>query len=164
MSNSIISTLKKKVSKKNGTTGSPHFELKAVEDERVVFSVANLFIKDWLQTKYGAVISDSIAEILGRRVSFEIVYKNKGDSLCRFDQRPDIGSLLKRKPLMISNLNPEYTFSNFVVGSENKALYEVALDVTQNPGKYNPFFVYGGGIGKDSSSAGNSSGDHEQLS
>ncbi len=149
MSNSIISTLKKKVSKKTWDNWFSTFELKAVEDERVVFSVANLFIKDWLQTKYGAVISDSIAEILGRRVSFEIVYKNKETPSVDSTSDQISGSLLKRKPLMISNLNPEYTFSNFVVGSENKALYEVALDVTQNPGKYNPFFVYGGvGLGK----------------
>ncbi|MGC9322728.1 MAG: DnaA ATPase domain-containing protein, partial [Kosmotogaceae bacterium] len=149
MSNSIISTLKKKVSKKTWDNWFSTFELKEVEEEKVVFSVANLFIKDWLQTKYGGAISDSIAELLGKRIPFEIIYKNKAMPSEDSTGPQTSGSLLKRKPLMISNLNPEYTFGNFVVGSENKALYEVALDVSQSPGKYNPFFVYGGvGLGK----------------
>ena len=149
VSNSIISTLKKKVSKKTWDNWFSTFELKEVEDEKVVFSVANLFIKDWLQTKYGGVISDSISSILGKKMPFEIIYKSKETPSEEQSDSRVSGSLLKRKPLMISNLNPEYTFSNFVVGSENKALYQVALDVAQNPGKYNPFFVYGDvGLGK----------------
>ncbi len=164
MSNSIISTLKKKVSKKTWDNWFSTFELKEVEDEKVVFSVANLFIKDWLQTKYGGVISDSISSILGKKMPFEIIYKSKETHSEEQSDSRVSGSLLKRKPLMISNLNPEYTFSNFVVGSENKALYQVALDVAQNPGKYNPFFVYGDvGLGKNISRS-NRSRDDEQFS
>jgi chromosomal replication initiator protein len=49
-----------------------------------------------------------------------------------------------------TNLNPRYTFSNFVVGSFNELAYAGAMAVVKNPGQvYNPFFVYGGvGLGK----------------
>ncbi len=47
-------------------------------------------------------------------------------------------------------LSKRYTFENFVVGEGNRLAYEVALEITEEPGKvYNPLFIYGGvGIGK----------------
>jgi len=49
-----------------------------------------------------------------------------------------------------TNLNPKYSFDNFVVGNSNDLANATALAVTKKPGVlYNPLFVYGGvGLGK----------------
>jgi chromosomal replication initiator protein len=49
-----------------------------------------------------------------------------------------------------SNLNPKYTFENFVVGGSNELAKAACFAVSQNLGKvYNPLFIYGGvGLGK----------------
>lgn len=49
-----------------------------------------------------------------------------------------------------TNVNPEYTFDNFVEGKSNQLARAAALQVANNPGKsYNPLFLYGGtGLGK----------------
>jgi len=49
-----------------------------------------------------------------------------------------------------SNLNPRYTFDNFIVGSSNDLAYAACQAVAANPGtKYNPLYLYGGaGLGK----------------
>ena len=49
-----------------------------------------------------------------------------------------------------SNLNPNYTFDSFIVGSSNKFAYTASQAVAENPGNsYNPLFLYGkSGSGK----------------
>lgn len=49
-----------------------------------------------------------------------------------------------------SNLKPEYTFENFVIGDSNRFAQLAALAVAEQPGKiYNPLFIYGkSGLGK----------------
>ena len=49
-----------------------------------------------------------------------------------------------------SNLNPKYTFSNYVVGTNNRFAVAAANAVVSEPGtKYNPLYIYGGvGLGK----------------
>ena len=48
------------------------------------------------------------------------------------------------------NINPNYTFENFVKGNNNQLAHAVSLSVAKSPGKnVNPFFIYGQpGVGK----------------
>ena len=57
------------------------------------------------------------------------------------NSRQGVGELL---------LNPNYTFSTFVVGNNNEFANSASVAVAQNPGKaFNPLFLFGGvGLGK----------------
>jgi chromosomal replication initiator protein len=52
--------------------------------------------------------------------------------------------------LLNPNLNPNYTFNNFIVGSCNQFAHAASIAVAKNPAKsYNPLYIYGGaGLGK----------------
>jgi chromosomal replication initiator protein len=55
------------------------------------------------------------------------------------------------QPLPQSNLNPRYTFDNFIKGDSNQLARAAALAVANNPGgtSFNPLVIYGGtGLGK----------------
>ncbi len=73
-----------------------------------------------------------------------VVGENKGDYI---SQTSDSGVTIE---LEGSQIDPQYTFDNFVVGGSNRYLYAAAKAVAEDPGNsYNPLFIYGStGLGK----------------
>ena len=46
--------------------------------------------------------------------------------------------------MKINNLNPKYTFNNFIVGDCNRFAHAAAKAIVDNLGKtYNPLFIFG---------------------
>jgi chromosomal replication initiator protein len=76
----------------------------------------------------------------------------------RIDGQPEArdGAHLAEMPRVLSDaggdvqLNPRYTFENFVIGGSNSFAHAAALSVAETPArKFNPLFIYGhAGLGK----------------
>ncbi len=100
-----------------------------------------------LKENYNDLIEDIFTEISGSNFKFEYYLKEELESNIEIDT-DTIG--VPRAVTFETNLNPQYTFDNFIVGESNKFAHATALAVAENPGyMYNPLFIYGNsGLGK----------------
>ncbi len=143
-SEELIKVLKSKLSKKSWEMWFGTFSVKSVSETLIVFSVGNIFIKDWISQRYARHFKEAIKEVFGREIPYSIDDEVPYEPSLQKAER-----LIRKRPVVYSEFNKEYTFENFVVGPFNEEAYDGTLEVTKNPGKMNPFFIYGGvGLGK----------------
>ena len=125
--------------------------LQAVEEGATLKLLApNRFVVDWLSQHY----LGRIEELVDGAGGASAVVLEVGSRQAASDPipaispaRPDRGNAA---PPIVSRLNPEFVFDNFVEGKSNQLARAAAFQVGENPGKsYNPLFIYGGvGLGK----------------
>jgi len=145
----ILSSLKEKISRQQWEHWFIDFYVKRVEDTHVVFEVGNLFIKGYIEKKFDKLIKKTITEIIGPGATYEIVYAQVVNSENFDAEEPDNIALVRKKPVLITPLNPKYRFDNFVVDEFNQFAYNLLLEAAKRPGTYNPIFIYSeAGMGK----------------
>ncbi len=128
--------------------------LVSVDESRFRVAVPNGFAKDWLETRYRSLIAQTLARIVGYSVNVEFEVR-EGLTTAAGDA-PATAASVRLEPGRVggeggtTNLNPRYTFANFIVGSANRLAHAASLSVAERPGHaYNPLFLYGGvGLGK----------------
>ena len=140
-------------------------QLADVDEQRFRIAVPNGFAKDWLETRYRSLISQTLARIVGYSVQVEFVIGSVAEAAAGAPPEPDApaeaGPARPSPQVRVeatrvggeggtTYLNLRYTFSNFIVGSANRLAHAASLSVAERPGHaYNPLFLYGGvGLGK----------------
>jgi chromosomal replication initiator protein len=115
--------------------------LRRIDSGIVYVSVPNQETADWLDSEYGSLVDPLLREWNLVRVVYEVgTAARPADSQLR---EPEFeGSS--------AQLNPKFTFGNFVVGACNQFAHAAAQAVANSPSRsYNPLFLYGGvGMGK----------------
>src|SRR3989344_390463 len=129
------------------------------EEEGVVYlGVPNSFTQEWLYKKFHSSILRVLRALNDGVRSLEYVIITKDGSIKGLGhaKRKEVDLPTMSMPLhdfyinKEDNLNPRYTFENFVIGPFNELAHAASQTVIQKPGQtYNPLFVYGGtGRGK----------------
>jgi len=154
---SVLAQVQFGISKANFATWFQNTEIILKKDEKVVVSVPNAFSKEWLSNKYNKLILKFLHTLDESIKDVEYVIKPQNAKPAQAkapvnNERVNIEQLNfeEFKIDKETNLNPRYTFDNFVVGSFNELAHAAAWSVSENPGlTYNPLFIYGGvGLGK----------------
>lgn len=112
----------------------------------------NRFVLQWVKEKFFSRIAQMVEVHFPQPLQFTLA-TTPGESA---KDAADPVSAPKATPIKAGpktspfNLNPLFTFSNFVTGKANQLARAAAIQVAENPGvAYNPLFVYGGvGLGK----------------
>ena len=122
-------------------------------------AVANDFYKDWLEENYFPMIRKAIVVVSGRDMDISLEVDSSCFDVVRAEspQNEHSGNTLSLPVINLGgnkkpnhNLNPNYTFDSYVVGSANQFAHAAAMAAANSPSRtYNPLFIYGGvGLGK----------------
>jgi chromosomal replication initiator protein len=128
-----------------------------LNDGGLLLEVPNPFFIDWFEEHNLSILRQSIQEAWGwePRISFSV----REDYREQFQKSQDrVGGTVSLPAVPdfprpgggSSNLNPRFSFENFVVGRSNELAHAACQGVSKDPGFiYNPLFIYGGvGLGK----------------
>ena len=145
--------LKQRLSRPTYETWIQNATVGSFDSDTLTILTPNAFVMNHLQKHYLTLISDTVAEIIGKPL--EICLKSpQGEDLtfsrpANFD-RYQSGFTSGKNSLKANKLNPKYTFYSFVVGPTNRMVHAASLAVAESPGRdFNPLFLCGGvGLGK----------------
>ncbi|WP_202081572.1 chromosomal replication initiator protein DnaA [Caldalkalibacillus salinus] len=150
-----LGVIQKKVSKPSFDTWLKATSAHSLKGDQLVITAPNEFARDWLESRYLELISDTIYDITGSQldVKFIIPQNQQVDDLdldLAFQKSKQLEQNQPQEDQHQSMLNPKYVFDSFVIGTGNRFAHAASLAVAEAPAKaYNPLFIYGGvGLGK----------------
>jgi chromosomal replication initiator protein len=130
-------------------------------DNKLVLLAPNRFVLDWIKEKFWSRIKELVCQLsepdAPPTVLLEIGSTTTAEApKIEVASRPHTTHVTQAKsasnvvPNHRSNVNPNYTFDNFVEGKSNQLAKAASLQVGENPAvAYNPLYLYGGvGLGK----------------
>jgi chromosomal replication initiator protein len=145
-----LEKLKERVGNQNFETWIKPLRFATRNKNEVRLDVPNKFFRDWLSEHYVRQIEEILTGLarnpvkVALGVNSDLQIHNVTEKPGKKDERE------RERPQRPNNLNPKYTFENFVIGASNQFAHAACMAVANQPGDhYNPLFIYGGvGLGK----------------
>ena len=123
----------------------PKTQGRQISEDCFLIESESAFIAEYLEQRMYSVIADVLTKLLEKEL--ELKFKVLGSHL---DSEVKIQHSLQDNKSLNLNLNPNYTFENFVLGASNELAHAASIAVSENIGKtYNPLLIYSDvGLGK----------------
>lgn len=133
-----------------------------VEDNKLLLLAPNHFVIDWINRNFASRINELVGFFGGDEApSVQLgVGESQIQAVTTAGNSVSMSAPITSRPVKAersganratkNNLNPNFTFDNFVEGNSNQLARAASMQVADNPGEaYNPLFIYGGvGLGK----------------
>jgi chromosomal replication initiator protein len=123
-----------------------------VNGSTLTIKVADNVAKQLISEQFSREVEGAIEKVTGKKYLCEYVTNEFSLTKPIKDVSDVSGEQINRNGYNENTiLNPDYTFNNFVTGSNNDYAYTAAKAIAENPGQYgkNPLFIYGSsGLGK----------------
>jgi chromosomal replication initiator protein len=150
----VLAQIQLNISPANFGTWFKNTKIISQKEGEVLVSIPNSFTKEWLENKYNKLIFKILRSLNEEVKEVKYIISRQELKTSKIDQKlsftPDQLDFQEFSVDKETNLNPKYTFENFIVGPFNELPHAAAQAVVKNPGfVYNPLFIYGGvGLGK----------------
>lgn len=158
---SFLDVIKENISSLSYETWFRDTKLVSLRDNTAIVVVPMPVHKKHLLENYKDIIEDKFGKITGSSFTFNFLLE---DEWVKEKEKVEEVKIIKPKVSSKNiknveavtqsseeaNLNKDYTFNNFIVGSSNRFAFTASMAVAEKPGKaYNPLFLYGkSGLGK----------------
>ena len=144
--NSFLEKIKSEISSVAFETWFSETELYDLKDNIATVVVPMHIHKKSLTENYNDIIEEIFTQVSDSNFKFEYLTKEEIRTNIQIEDTNSNTNIVSFE----SNLNPHYTFDNFIVGESNKFAKTSAFAVAEYPGTiYNPLFIYGNsGLGK----------------
>ena len=140
------------VTKQTLETWFKPMRLASIEERKISIECPSKFFMDWVVEHHEDKIRYVFKDLL--ELEPELVFTNTNENPdVLMARRPEVSRpqpAKKRTTYGGEQLNPKYTFDEFVAGNNSRMTYAACLAVAEKPATvYNPLFIYGGvGLGK----------------
>ena len=134
----IISYLEQRLTASTVSSWFDDTQVLELTDDHLIIFCPDEFRRDMIANRCAPYIHDALQEIFDSKAKLKVLDQEQLQKYQNKDTR------------VIMEINPKFTFENFVVGPTNQLANNAAKAVVDNPGMvYNPLFIYGPpGVGK----------------
>ena len=156
----FLDCLRNQVSPQDFSTWFSVLKMIRFANGELFVGVPNRFFPEIIEQRFARELKSALAQAYGpsARLHYQVVNPEAGGSserereLQARENKQEVVTPQTRRVLPLDpNLNPSYTFDNFLEGEANRLSRSVGLNISENPGRgsFNPFFLYGpSGVGK----------------
>lgn len=156
----FLDCLRNQVSPQDFSTWFSVLKMIRFANGELFVGVPNRFFPEIIEQRFAGELKSALAQAYGpsARLHYQVVNPEAGGSSERElelqvrENKQEVITPQTRRVLPLDpNLNPSYTFDNFLEGEANRLSRSVGLNISENPGRgsFNPFFLYGpSGVGK----------------
>jgi chromosomal replication initiator protein len=140
--------LRPEIGEENADLWLKPVEAVALDGGVLTLKVPNKFFSDGIKERYQKRLIAVFRELAESEIGLDFrIEKDLTRVLPSSDPVPEASP---QSDFALTDLNPRYTFENFVIGESNRLARATAESIAKSPGtQYNPYVIYGGvGLGK----------------
>jgi chromosomal replication initiator protein len=136
----------------------------SIDGDLLTIEVPSSYFYEWLEEHYFTLLQTTLKDVVGEGAKLQYAVKVPNNILFQDVNRLNTDTNRDDRdaqdktpapaaigPVFETNLNPKFTFENFIRGDGNQFARAASLNVAQHPGEtaFNPLMLYGGvGLGK----------------